>query len=139
MLDKNEGVALRATFIVDPDGVIRFAAVNDLSVGRNPAEVLRVLDALQTRRTVPLQLEQGRAGPAAGSLIRPAGGLRTVPGRCTFRRRIDMSMETLKTALPDYAKDIRLNLGSLAGEPSLTTSNAPGHSSPRRSLHATRR
>jgi alkyl hydroperoxide reductase subunit AhpC len=48
VLDKNEGVALRATFIVDPEGVIRFVSVNDMSVGRNPAEVLRVLDALQS-------------------------------------------------------------------------------------------
>src|SRR5687768_4454136 len=31
VLDKNEGVALRATFIVDPEGIIRFASVNDLS------------------------------------------------------------------------------------------------------------
>jgi lipoyl-dependent peroxiredoxin subunit C len=48
VLDKNEGVAMRATFIVDPEGVIRFVSVNDLNVGRNPEEVLRVLDALQT-------------------------------------------------------------------------------------------
>jgi peroxiredoxin (alkyl hydroperoxide reductase subunit C) len=41
-------VAQRATFVVDPDNVIRFVSVNDLSVGRNPDEVLRVLDALQT-------------------------------------------------------------------------------------------
>jgi alkyl hydroperoxide reductase subunit AhpC len=39
VLDKAEGVALRATFLVDPDGIIRYAAVNDLSVGRNPGEV----------------------------------------------------------------------------------------------------
>jgi len=44
--DRREGVALRATFLVDPQGVIRFVSVNDLSVGRNPDEVLRVLDAL---------------------------------------------------------------------------------------------
>jgi peroxiredoxin (alkyl hydroperoxide reductase subunit C) len=48
ILDRNEGVCLRATFIVDPEGVIRFVSVNDLPVGRNPAEVLRVLDALQS-------------------------------------------------------------------------------------------
>ena len=48
ILDRNEGVCLRATFIVDPEGVIRFASVNDLSVGRSPEEVLRVLDGLQT-------------------------------------------------------------------------------------------
>src|ERR1700741_3209434 len=47
VLQKKEGVALRATFLVDPECIIRSAAVNDLSVGRNPAEVLRVLDALQ--------------------------------------------------------------------------------------------
>ena len=43
-----EGVAKRATFIIDPDNVIRFASVTDMSVGRNVTEVLRVLDALQT-------------------------------------------------------------------------------------------
>ena len=48
ILHREDGVPLRATFIVDPDGVIRFVSVNDMSVGRNPEEVLRVLDALQT-------------------------------------------------------------------------------------------
>ena len=59
ILDKKEGVALRATFVVDPDGVIRFASVNDLSVGRNPAEVLRVLDALQTDELCPCNWHKG--------------------------------------------------------------------------------
>src|SRR6187397_3443870 len=48
VLDPEAGVAQRATFIVDPQGVIRFAYVTDLNVGRSPEEVLRVLDALQT-------------------------------------------------------------------------------------------
>jgi len=61
VLDKREGVALRATFIVDPEGVIRFASVNDLSVGRNPAEVLRVLDALQTDELCPCNWKKGEA------------------------------------------------------------------------------
>lgn len=61
ILDKQEGVALRATFIVDPDGVIRFASVNDLSVGRNPQEVLRVLDALQTDELCPCNWQKGQA------------------------------------------------------------------------------
>lgn len=60
VLDKNEGVALRATFIADPQGVIRFASVNDLSVGRNPAEVLRVLDALQTDELCPCNWQKGQ-------------------------------------------------------------------------------
>jgi peroxiredoxin (alkyl hydroperoxide reductase subunit C) len=59
ILDKAEGVALRATFIVDPEGIIRFAAVNDLSVGRNPQEVLRVLDALQTDELCPCNWQKG--------------------------------------------------------------------------------
>lgn len=61
VLDKKEGVAMRATFIVDPQGVIRFVSVNDLSVGRNPAEVLRVLDALQTDELCPCNWKKGDA------------------------------------------------------------------------------
>lgn len=60
ILDEKEGVALRATFIVDPDNIIRFASVNDLSVGRNPNEVLRVLDALQTDELCPCNWEKGQ-------------------------------------------------------------------------------
>lgn len=43
------GAALRATFIVDPQNVIQHVTVNNLDVGRNPEETLRVLDALQTK------------------------------------------------------------------------------------------
>ena len=59
ILDKEEGVANRATFIVDPDGIIRFVSVNDLSVGRNPKEVIRVLDALQTDELCPCNWQKG--------------------------------------------------------------------------------
>jgi len=59
ILDQAEGVALRATFIVDPEGIIRFVSVNDLSVGRNPHEVLRVLDALQTDELCPCNWQKG--------------------------------------------------------------------------------
>jgi alkyl hydroperoxide reductase subunit AhpC len=59
VLDKQAGVALRATFIVDPEGVIRFVSVNDMSVGRNPEEVLRVLDALQTDELCPCNWQKG--------------------------------------------------------------------------------
>ena len=59
ILDKSEGVCLRATFIVDPDAVIRFVAVNDLNVGRNTQEVLRVLDALQTDELCPCNWQKG--------------------------------------------------------------------------------
>lgn len=46
--DKDENVALRATFIVDPDNIVQHLSVNPLSVGRNPTETLRILDAIQT-------------------------------------------------------------------------------------------
>ena len=59
VLDKREGVALRATFIVDPEHKIRWVSVNDLSVGRNPEEVLRVLDALQTDELCPCNWHKG--------------------------------------------------------------------------------
>jgi peroxiredoxin (alkyl hydroperoxide reductase subunit C) len=59
VLDPREGVAQRATFIVDPENVIRFVSVNDLSVGRNPEEVLRVLDALQTDELCPCNWQKG--------------------------------------------------------------------------------
>ena len=55
-----DGVPLRATFIVDPKGTIRFVSVNDLSVGRNVDEVLRVLDALQTEALTPCNWKQGQ-------------------------------------------------------------------------------
>jgi peroxiredoxin (alkyl hydroperoxide reductase subunit C) len=59
ILHKEDGVALRATFIVDPDNVIRWVSVNDLSVGRNVDEVLRTLDALQTDELCPCNWKQG--------------------------------------------------------------------------------
>jgi len=59
ILDPKEGVAQRATFVVDPENIIRFVSVNDLSVGRNPAEVLRVLDALQTDELCPCNWQKG--------------------------------------------------------------------------------
>lgn len=43
-----EGVAYRATYLVDPHGVIQHVYVNNLNVGRNPQDTLRVLDGLQT-------------------------------------------------------------------------------------------
>jgi peroxiredoxin (alkyl hydroperoxide reductase subunit C) len=59
VLHKQDGVALRATFIVDPQGVVRHVSVNDLSVGRNVDEVLRVLDALQTDELCPCNWKKG--------------------------------------------------------------------------------
>jgi lipoyl-dependent peroxiredoxin subunit C len=60
ILDPEAGVAQRATYIVDPQGVIRFVYVTDLNVGRSPEEVLRVLDALQTDELCPCNWKQGQ-------------------------------------------------------------------------------
>jgi lipoyl-dependent peroxiredoxin subunit C len=59
VLDAKEGMAQRATFVVDPDDIIRLAYVTDLSVGRNPQEVLHVLDALQTDELCPCNWKKG--------------------------------------------------------------------------------
>lgn len=59
ILEGEEKVAYRATFIVDPDGIIRWVSVNDLNVGRNIDEVVRVLDALQTDELCPCNWEKG--------------------------------------------------------------------------------
>jgi peroxiredoxin (alkyl hydroperoxide reductase subunit C) len=60
ILDPVAGVAQRAVFIVDQEGVIRFVMVTDLSVGRNTQEVLRVLDALQTDELCPCNWNKGQ-------------------------------------------------------------------------------
>lgn len=74
VLHKQDGVPLRATFIVDPQGIIRFVSVNDLSVGRNVDEVLRTLDALQTDELCPCNWKNGEPTLAvAASVVRHRG------------------------------------------------------------------
>jgi len=59
ILDLRAGVSQRATFIVDPENTIRFVYVTDLAVGRDPKEVLRVLDALQNGGLTPCGWQKG--------------------------------------------------------------------------------
>lgn len=59
ILTDDEKVAYRATFIIDPQGIIRWVSVNDLNVGRNVQEVIRVLDALQTDELCPCNWKKG--------------------------------------------------------------------------------
>lgn len=59
ILEANEKVAYRATFIIDNEGIVRWVNINDLNVGRNVAEVLRVLDALQTDELCPCNWTKG--------------------------------------------------------------------------------
>ena len=66
VLNEDEGVAYRATFIVDPDNTVQHVYVNNLNVGRNPQDTLRVLDALQTDELCPCNRAVG------GDVLRPA-------------------------------------------------------------------
>ncbi len=60
ILTADERVAYRTTYIVDPEGIVRWLCINDLSVGRNVDEVLRVLDALQTEEQCPCNWVKGQ-------------------------------------------------------------------------------
>lgn len=57
-VENADGVADRATFIIDPDGVIQFVSVTPDAVGRNVDEVLRVLDALQSEEVCACNWEK---------------------------------------------------------------------------------
>ena len=48
VLIEDRGVALRGLFVIDPEGVLRYAVIHDLNVGRSAEETLRVIQALQT-------------------------------------------------------------------------------------------
>ncbi|MCC6418883.1 MAG: peroxiredoxin [Gemmataceae bacterium] len=60
ILDPAENVCLRATYIVDPDGVIQWVSANSLNVGRSVPEVLRVLDAVQSDELCPCNWQKGQ-------------------------------------------------------------------------------
>jgi alkyl hydroperoxide reductase subunit AhpC len=59
VLKADAGIAYRGIFLIDPNGVVRWSAIHDLSVGRNVDEVLRVLDALQTDKLCPCNWKKG--------------------------------------------------------------------------------
>lgn len=67
VLIEEEGVAQRALFIVDPDGVVRYQVVHDGDVGRSVDEALRVLRALRAGTRVPADWQPGEATLAPGS------------------------------------------------------------------------
>lgn len=59
ILEGTTKVAYRTTYIVDPEGIIRHLSVNDLSVGRNIQEILRLLEAFQTGEMTPCNWQKG--------------------------------------------------------------------------------
>ena len=70
----DEGLALRGTFIIDPDGVLKAYEVNDNSIGRSAAETLRKLNA-----AIYVNTHDGEVCPA-----------KWVPGQKTLRPGIDL-------------------------------------------------
>jgi len=59
ILDEKQGIPLRGLFIIDPDGVLQYLVVHNLSVGRSVEETLRVLEALETGGLCPLEWHSG--------------------------------------------------------------------------------
>ncbi|HST16564.1 MAG TPA: peroxiredoxin [Gaiellaceae bacterium] len=57
----DDGAAWRATFVIDPDGIVRHAAATDASVGRSASETLRIVQALQTGELCPANWRPGQA------------------------------------------------------------------------------
>lgn len=59
--NEQDGLAERGLFIIDPEGIVRYALVSAGSVGRSVKETLRVLEALQTGERCGLEWEPGKA------------------------------------------------------------------------------
>lgn len=59
VLKEDQGIAYRGTFIIDPEGILRYVVISDLGVGRNVDETLRVLQALQTGELCPIGWKPG--------------------------------------------------------------------------------
>lgn len=60
VLIEDKGIALRGTFIIDPEGVLKYMVVSDNNVGRSVKETVRVLEALQTGELCPIEWEPGK-------------------------------------------------------------------------------
>ncbi|MEK6558676.1 MAG: peroxiredoxin [Planctomycetota bacterium] len=60
VLLEDKGISLRGTFIIDPEGKVRYQLVHDLGIGRSVEEILRVLRALQTGELCPVEWKPGK-------------------------------------------------------------------------------
>lgn len=60
VLIEESGIALRGTFLIDPKGILQYASVNALGVGRSVEEILRTLQALQTGELCPAEWKPGK-------------------------------------------------------------------------------
>jgi len=61
VLDETSGSSQRGLFIIDPEGVLRYAVVTSNNIGRSVDETLRVLQALQTGGLCPADWKPGKA------------------------------------------------------------------------------
>lgn len=59
VLIEDQGISLRGTFIIDPEGILRSYTVNDLAVGRNIEELLRLVSAFKTGELCPVGWKKG--------------------------------------------------------------------------------
>lgn len=60
VLKEDQGIAYRGTFIIDPEGILRYMVISDLSVGRSVEETLRVVQALQSGGLCPAEWKPGQ-------------------------------------------------------------------------------
>lgn len=60
VLEEASGASLRGTYIIDPQGIIRYSAMNDIAVGRNVRELIRILLALKNGGLMPANWEEGQ-------------------------------------------------------------------------------
>lgn len=59
VLLEEQGISLRGAFIISPDGILKSYTVNDNAVGRNPEELLRLVDAFQSGELCPVGWNKG--------------------------------------------------------------------------------
>ena len=67
VLHPTENVALRATFLIDPGGIVQYSSASNMNVGRNVEETLRVLRAVRTGKLCPLDWKPGDIGAEPGA------------------------------------------------------------------------
>ncbi len=66
VLNEDNGEAERGTFIIDPEGNLRYVVISDGNVGRSVEETMRVVKALQTGGLCPMDWEPGQANLKKG-------------------------------------------------------------------------
>ena len=59
ILNEEDGTALRGAFLIDPNGILQYATISNLNVGRNSDELLRILQAFKTGGMCPANWKKG--------------------------------------------------------------------------------